>query len=69
MSIAGEPVIRRYNGSPGETMNSVFLKQHAYSIAAMRKIARRRLLRAVFDFVGGDAGVEERRARALSTAS
>jgi L-lactate dehydrogenase (cytochrome)/(S)-mandelate dehydrogenase len=36
-------------------MNSAFLKQHAYSIAAMRKIARRRLPRAVFDFVDGGA--------------
>ena len=36
-------------------MDSAFLKQHAYSIAAMRKIAQHRLPRAVFDFVDGGA--------------
>ena len=36
-------------------MDSAFLKQHAYSIAAMRKIAQRRLPKSVFDFVDGGA--------------
>jgi isopentenyl diphosphate isomerase/L-lactate dehydrogenase-like FMN-dependent dehydrogenase len=36
-------------------MDSAFLKQHAYSIAALRKIAQRRLPRSVFDFVDGGA--------------
>ncbi|MEO8158581.1 MAG: alpha-hydroxy acid oxidase [Betaproteobacteria bacterium] len=36
-------------------MRDDVLKHHAYSIAAMRKLARRRLPRAVFDFVDGGA--------------
>jgi isopentenyl diphosphate isomerase/L-lactate dehydrogenase-like FMN-dependent dehydrogenase len=36
-------------------VDSAFLKQHAYSIAAMRKIAQRRLPKSVFDFVDGGA--------------
>jgi hypothetical protein len=36
-------------------MRDSVLKQHAYSVAAMRQLARRRLPRAVFDFVDGGA--------------
>lgn len=36
-------------------MDSAYLKKHAYSIAAMRKLAQRRLPKAVFDFVDGGA--------------
>ncbi len=36
-------------------MDSAYLKRHAYSVAAMRSLARRRLPRAVFDFVDGGA--------------
>ena len=36
-------------------MREDFLKHHAYSVAAMRQLARRRLPRAVFDFVDGGA--------------
>ena len=36
-------------------MRERILKQRAYSVAAMRELARRRLPRAVFDFVDGGA--------------
>lgn len=36
-------------------MRDSVLKQHAYIAAAMRQLARRRLPRAVFDFVDGGA--------------
>ncbi len=37
------------------TRQQQFLKTHAYSVGAMRELARRRLPRAVFDFVDGGA--------------
>ena len=36
-------------------MDSTFLTKHAYSVAAMRKLAQKRLPRSVFDFVDGGA--------------
>lgn len=36
-------------------MNGAFLKRHAYSVGAMRELARKRLPGAVFDFIDGGA--------------
>src|SRR5436853_2846452 len=54
-------------GGEGAGMQDAWLTRQAYSVAALRRLARRRLPRMVFDFVDGGAE-EERTLRANEAA-